>query len=103
MTADDDEGGYDRLREDGWAHADITARTFLDDDGRYRGAKAEVGAFDSALTRSVNTLEEMAALTRADRAELEWWRALRIKVIGLPRVGSPLVGDRWVLTPVALE
>ena len=42
MTTDDDEGGYDQLREDGWTHADITTRTFLDDDGRYRGAKAEV-------------------------------------------------------------
>ena len=96
MTTDDDEGGYDQLREDGWTHADIMGRTFLDDDGRYRGPKDRTEALDSVLTRSVNALEEMAALTSKDRAELEWWRALRHKVRGLPPVGAPILGRRWV-------
>ena len=84
MTTDDDEGGYDRLREDGWTHADITARTFLDDDGRYRGVKDE----------AVSTL---IRVSDSEHAELMWWRDLASKVDGLPRVGSPLLGSRWRL------
>lgn len=39
----DEDAAYDRVREDGWGHGDITARTYLDDEGRYRGPKDEVG------------------------------------------------------------
>lgn len=44
---------------------------------------------------------EAPALSRADAAELAWWRRLAIHTLGLPRPNSPLTGQRFMLTRAA--